>query len=71
MIYAWIAHILPRRLVFACLLRVISHVDESYRVEPPPNRYGKKRFPKVVDYTVGDMLIEWRKVFEDEHKELR
>lgn len=55
----WLAHILPRRVVFACLLRVIGHSVELDR------HRGVSRI------TATRLIEEWREVANGEERERR
>lgn len=55
----WLAHMLPRRVVFACLLRVIGHSMELDR---------HRGMSKV---TAMALINEWREVVNGEERERR
>ena len=58
-IYGWLAHMLPRRLVYACLLRVIGHSRELdvHRGLTGINAHA--------------LICEWREVCNGEERERR
>jgi hypothetical protein len=55
----WLAQMLPRRVVFACLLRAIGHSVELDR------HRGLSRI------TANDLICEWREVTNGEEREKR
>jgi len=58
-ICGWIAHLLPRRVVFAALLRVIGHSMEL------------DRHRGLSGITANDLICEWREVVNGEERERR
>lgn len=58
-IYGWLAHMMPRRLVMACLLRVIGH---SKALDP------HRGFTSINAHA---LISEWREVCNGEERERR
>lgn len=59
MIYGWLAHIMPRQIVFSCLLRAIYH----------SRMLDRHRGLKMINAI--DLMNEWRDVMDGVAREAR
>ena len=58
-IYGWLAHMMPRQIVFSCLLRAIYH----------SRMLDRHRGLKMINAI--DLMNEWREVCNGEERERR